>query len=169
MWELFKDGHFFIYVFKITHIQKELFQDCFHCLLGKRRTSSAEEACNERSSAAIDCQDLLECAVCHEILCNPCRLACEHSFCKECIDLITKFKENLITLTCPLCEKEQVIENDFCNLKPSRLLKEMLGRTKGYFFQNLSNYSKIVFLKSFRYTYLSHLGANNSFKTFNPI
>ena len=93
------------------------------------------------------------------MLSNPCTLACEHSFCKECIDRMTKLKENLVTLICPFCEKEQVIESGFCNLKPSRLLKQMLDRAKGYIFQNLSGSSKMVFLKSFRYTHLFNMNA----------
>lgn len=93
------------------------------------------------------------------MLSNPCTLTFEHSFCKECIDRMTKLKENLVTLTCPLCEKEQIIESGFCNLKPSRLLKQLLDRAKGYFFQSLSIYSKMDFLKSFRYTHLFNFGA----------
>ena len=82
----------------------------------------------------VDMQKILGCAICNEILCNPRTLTCEHSFCKECIDKITKFKEDLITIKCPLCEKEEVVEGDLSNLKPPLVLKQMLDLADRYHF-----------------------------------
>ena len=52
-------------------------------------------------------------------------------FCKECIDKIAKFTED-ISLKYPLCEKEEVIEGDLINLKPPLILKKMLDITNRY-------------------------------------
>ena len=110
-----------------------------YVLSGKNRICSHEEPCMERPSGSTDYDDLLECAVCNEILNNPRTLKCEHSFCKECVDNMTLFKENQITLTCPLCEEEQFIESGLCNMKPSLLLKQMLDRTIRYLFLNFGD------------------------------
>ena len=110
-----------------------------YVLSGKNRICSHEEPCMERPSGSTDYDDLLECAVCNEILHNPRTLKCEHSFCKECVDNMTLFKENQITLTCPLCEEEQFIESGLCNMKPSLLLKQMLDRTIRYLFLNFGD------------------------------
>ena len=83
-------------------------------------------------SSGFDIQSVLDCAVCNEILCNPRTLTCEHSFCKECIDKIAKFTEDLISVKCPLCEMEEVMEGDLSNLKPPLILKQMLDITSRY-------------------------------------
>ena len=83
-------------------------------------------------SSGFDIQNVLDCAVCNEILRNPQTLTCEHSFCKECIDKIAKFTEDLILIKCPLCEKEEVVEGDLSNLKPPLILKQMLDITNRY-------------------------------------
>ena len=136
----------------MIHIQKALLisiSQGFFIILPGRRTYLVKEAYNERSPVSMDYQDLLECAICHEILWNPYTLPCKHSFCKECIDHITKFKENLITVTCSLCEEDQVIESGFFNLKPPLVLKQLLDRANRYFVKIYRICSKIVFLKSF--------------------
>ena len=81
-----------------------------------------------------DIQMILECAICNEILCNPQTLICEHSFCKECNDNITKFKEDLVTIKCPLCEKEEVVKGDLSNLKPPLVLRQLLDVVNRYHF-----------------------------------
>ena len=83
-------------------------------------------------SSGFDIQNVLDCAVCNEILCNPRTLTCEHSFCKECIDKIAKFTEDLISVKCPLCEKEEIVEGDLSDLKPPLILKQILDITNRY-------------------------------------
>ena len=83
-------------------------------------------------SSGLDIQTILECAICNEILCNPRTLMCEHSFCKECIDNTAKFKEDSITIKCPLCEKEDVLKGDLSNLKPPLVLKQLLDLANRY-------------------------------------
>lgn len=153
LWKLWLNCYdIYICYFKLIYIQNELFisisQDLF-IILPERRTSLVKETYSEKSPVSMDYQDLLECAICHELLCNPCTLACEHSFCKECIDHITKFKENLIIVTCSLCEVEQVIESGFGNLKPPLVLKQMLDRANRYFVKIYRICSKNVFFKPF--------------------
>lgn len=104
----------------------------------------------ERLLGNTNYDDLLECAVCNEILHNPRTLTCEHSFCKECVDNMTIFKENRIMLTCPLCDEEQFIETGLCNMKPSLLLKQMLDRTIRYLILNfVDNHSGAVCLENY--------------------
>ena len=91
-------------------------------------------------SSCLDIQNILECAICNEILCNPRTLTCEHSFCKECIDRITQYKEELITVKCPLCGKEEVVEGDLSHFKAPLVLRQLLDIATRYcFFSSLSS------------------------------
>ena len=103
-------------------------------LLERDRLPSPEELCLERPSNDSNYQELLECAVCYEILYNPRVLSCEHQFCKECIDEMTKCREKWVTLTCPTCQAEQKFENGLCQIKTPLLLKQMLDKVNRYHF-----------------------------------
>ena len=46
------------------------------------------------------------CAICLEKPFNPQKQICGHGFCKECIDLMMKHRNNSNALPCPLCRKE---------------------------------------------------------------
>ena len=98
-------------------------------------------------SSVSNIQKILECAVCSEILCNPRTLTCDHSFCKECIDKIAKFTEDLISVKCPLCETEEIVEDDLSNLKPPLILKQMLDITNRYlnFLGLMAAFNKLCF------------------------
>ena len=69
---------------------------------------------------------LCECAICLEILTNPCLLQCEHSFCKECLDKIVKFESDCLLIICPTCQVQHVLRNGMQELKASLPIKQML-------------------------------------------
>ncbi|XP_071505449.1 uncharacterized protein [Diadema antillarum] len=66
----------------------------------------------------------LECSICLELLKEPTKLTCTHSFCKECLRGLYQNQSKDDIVDCPLCRRITVLENgDFSDLKPNMVLK----------------------------------------------
>ena len=72
----------------------------------------------------------LECGVCLNLLDNPKDLVCGHTFCKDCIDGLLKFKEDgSADISCPnRCKEVTYIDaqNTANDLRSSYILKTLL-------------------------------------------
>lgn len=72
----------------------------------------------------------LECPICFEIFNDPLKLACDHTFCKTCVEKIYKNKiANVIS--CPLCRSPSNTNGDIkMNLSVSKAINKMIMNCK---------------------------------------
>ncbi|XP_061182363.1 E3 ubiquitin-protein ligase TRIM56-like [Saccostrea echinata] len=72
-------------------------------------------------------EEFLTCSICFEVYTGPKTLPCLHSFCKGCIDTLTKKTPNKKEFSCPVCrETFKITNNDAKYLKTNFCLKKLI-------------------------------------------
>ena len=77
--------------------------------------SLSKPARKHRSKTIVKLEELVKCAVCHELLNNPKVFPCLHSYCYECI---VKLSQRECGLECPECRAPVEVRSfsDHCML-----------------------------------------------------
>ncbi|CAB4012915.1 E3 ubiquitin- ligase TRIM71-like, partial [Paramuricea clavata] len=72
-------------------------------------------------------EELLTCSLCLELFREPKTLTCLHSFCKECLNEMTKTTNKYDSIVCPLCRDETAIpESGIEGLPTNFFIKNLL-------------------------------------------
>lgn len=70
----------------------------------KSGSSSYVEEEEEEEEEEMEIPDEHECAICCDLLCNPCVIRCEHVFCRLCLMKVAHSRlKKYLTPLCPLC------------------------------------------------------------------
>ena len=70
----------------------------------------------------------LQCSICHEMFKDPRMLPCQHTFCLECLESVSKLTKDGKTMDCSLCKRthDLPIQNDVKGFPENMLMKSLL-------------------------------------------
>eukprot|EP00117_Sycon_ciliatum_P009646 scpid68961/ scgid11851/ E3 ubiquitin-protein ligase TRIM33; Ectodermin homolog; Transcription intermediary factor 1-gamma; Tripartite motif-containing protein 33 len=62
-------------------------------------------------NTAEEIEELLQCAICLDTLCDPRMLACQHTFCLKCLGMLPSHREadDSTVISCPSCREEHTV------------------------------------------------------------
>ena len=92
--------------------------------------SLSKPARKHRSKTIVKLEELVTCAVCHELLNNPKVFPCLHSYCYECI---VKLSQRECDLVCPECRAPVEVRSfsDHCSASVRTFFKNSSVREGG--------------------------------------